>query len=224
MELIEKLLYAASDIWKKYNNHPFVKGMENGTLDIERFRYYIIQDYHYLFGYAKVFGIGAAKSESVETMHLFSDYIGTLTENEMDIHRGYMERLSIAEEELYTVKPAHENISYTSYMLRTAYEEGEAEILTSVLSCAYSYEVISENMLRNNPECINHEFYGEWIKNYSGQEYINANRRLIALLDRLTANYSEKQINHLCDIFRTCSQYELDFWEMSWNMKTTGIA
>jgi len=34
---------------------------------------------------------------------------------------------------------ALDNLSYTSYMLRVAYEEGEAEVLAAILSCAYSY-------------------------------------------------------------------------------------
>ena len=49
-------------------------------------------------------------------------------------------------------------------MLRVAYEEGEVEILTAILSCAYSYEVIAKNMIKNNPSCIDNAFYGEWIK------------------------------------------------------------
>ena len=37
-------------------------------------------------------------------------------------------------------------------MLRVAYEEGEAEILTAILSCAYSYELIAKKMVKNNPD------------------------------------------------------------------------
>ena len=82
----------------------------------------------------------------------------------MDIHRGYMGRLGITREELNATPAALDNLSYTSYMLRVAYEGGEAEILTAILSCAYSYEVIAKNIVANNPASAGHPLYGEWVR------------------------------------------------------------
>lgn len=53
-ETVDKLLAATEEIWKAYNEHPFVLGIQNGTLDKEKFRHYIIQDYLYLEDYAKL--------------------------------------------------------------------------------------------------------------------------------------------------------------------------
>ena len=33
MKLIDKMTAASADIWAEYNKHPFVKGIEDGTLD-----------------------------------------------------------------------------------------------------------------------------------------------------------------------------------------------
>lgn len=38
-------------------------------------------------------------------------------------------------------------------------------------------------------------------------------------LDRLTRDYTEKQLKHLEDIFINCSRYEMGFWDMAWEMK-----
>ena len=102
-------------------------------------------------------------------------------------------------------------------MLRVAYEEGEAEILAAILSCAYSYEFIAKNIVKNNPASIYDTFYGDWIRGYISAGYAEENIILLAELNRLTENYTEKQIQHLVDIFVACSRYELAFWEMSWN-------
>ena len=53
MKTAEILLDATAEIWEAYNKHPFVLGIQNGTLDREKFRYYIVQDYLYLEDYAK---------------------------------------------------------------------------------------------------------------------------------------------------------------------------
>ncbi len=218
MTTAERLLDATKEIWKSYYEHPFVKGIENGTLDKEKFRYYIVQDYLYLEEYAKVFGIGMAKAQSTETIKIFSEYISLLTGSEMNIHNGYMGKFAVTTEELESTSRALDNLSYTSYMLRVAYEEGEAEIFTAILSCAYSYELIVKNMIKNNPECLSHSFYGDWVKGYFSDEYSRGNIMLIETLNKLTENYTEKQLEHLTEIFAACSKYEYLFWELSWNL------
>ncbi len=95
MNTTERLLIATKEIWAAYNEHPFVLGIQDGTLDQNKFRYYIIQDYLYLEEYAKVFALGIAKARSPETMQLFSRYVTLLTEGEMDIHRGYMGKFAV---------------------------------------------------------------------------------------------------------------------------------
>lgn len=218
MKTTERLLSATKEIWAAYNEHPFVLGIQNGTLAQEKFRYYIIQDYLYLEEYAKVFALGIAKAKSPETIGLFSKYVALLTEGEMDIHRGYMGRFSVSREELEATPRALDNLSYTSYMLRTAYEEGEAEILAAILSCAYSYEVIARKIVERNPAALDHPFYGDWVSGYADPHYCEANILLLETTDRLTQHYTEGQIRHLTDIFVACSRYELAFWEMAWNM------
>ena len=163
-----------------------------------------------------MFALGIAKAKSPETIQLFSKYVTLLTEGEMDIHRGYMGRFSVSREELEATRRALDNLSYTSYMLRVAYEEGEAEILAAILSCAYSYEVIAKNIVANNPAPAGHPLYGEWVRGYASEEYAAKNAELLHTLDSLTEAYGEGQLQRLQEIFTVCSRYELAFWELAW--------
>ena len=215
MKTTERLLLAAKDIWQQYNQHPFVLGIQNGTLDKEKFRYYMIQDYLYLEDYAKTFAVGVAKAKSLRIANLFAKYIPVMN-GELNVHEGYLARLGVSQEEIDSTPRSLDNLSYTSYMLRVAYEECEAEILAAVLSCAYSYEVIAKKIVENNPASVNDEFYGDWIKGYISDSYAEENVILLEELNRLTENYTEQQVQHLIDIFVACSRYELAFWEMSW--------
>lgn len=215
MKTTDRLLAATKEIWESYNTHPFVMGIQNGTLDKEKFRYYIMQDFLYLKDYAKTFAVGVAKAKSVETANLFAKYIAVMN-GELDVHSGYMGKFQITQDEIDNMKPSLDNLSYTSYMLRVAYEEGEAEILTAILSCAYSYEAIAKKIVKNNPASINDEFYGDWISGYVSEGYADGNAILLDTLNILTEHYTEAQIMHLIDIFVACSRYELAFWQMSW--------
>ncbi|MBR0091117.1 MAG: thiaminase II [Lachnospiraceae bacterium] len=217
MTTVERMLDAAKEIWKAYNEHPFVLGIQNGTLDKDRFRYYIMQDYLYLEEYAKTFAVGVAKAKDLNIANLFAKYIPVMN-GELDVHHGYLARLGVTQEEIDAMPRSLDNLSYTSYMLRVAYEEGEAEILAAILSCAYSYEIIAKNIVKNNPDAVKDAFYGDWIKGYASEEYAKENLILLEEMNRLTAHYTEAQLRHLVDIFVACSRYELAFWEMSWTV------
>ena len=99
MTMTERLLEATKEIWDGYNETPFVKGIADGSLDHEKFKYYMIQDYLYLLDYTKVFSIGTAKAKNLDAMRLFAGYTHSILDGEMDIHRAYMTRLGIAKEE-----------------------------------------------------------------------------------------------------------------------------
>lgn len=216
MKTSERLLKASADIWAGYHTHPFVEGLKYGTLEIRKFRRYMIQDYWYLMDYTKVFGIGVAKSKSVETMNLFAKYIHAILGGEVNVHNGYMADLDISREELESTPIAQDNRSYTSYMLRVAYEGGEAEILAAILSCAYSYEVIAAKIVEEVPSAPNHPVYGRWVRGYITERYTGNNVILMEMLDRLTADYTEAQLQYLEEVFVACSRYEASFWDMAW--------
>jgi thiaminase (transcriptional activator TenA) len=52
----------AQAIWDRELKHPFVRGLGDGTLSIDRFRFYLAQDYVFLIEYCRVFALGAAKA------------------------------------------------------------------------------------------------------------------------------------------------------------------
>ena len=157
------------------------------------------------------------KSREPEVMRTFAAYVESILGGEMNVHRGYMKRLGITEEQAETVKPSLSNQSYTAYMRAVAAEEGPAEIMAAVLSCALSYEYIAKWIVANYPDAEKHEFYGEWVQSYASEGYAEENVRLTDLMERLTAGYSEQQLQHLTDIFVDCSRYEGMFWDMAWN-------
>ena len=39
MKLSERLFKTTEDLWKSYLEHPFVKGIADGSLDIDKFRF-----------------------------------------------------------------------------------------------------------------------------------------------------------------------------------------
>lgn len=214
----ERLYQAAEPVWKKCLEHPFVIGIGDGTLPVEKFRYFMLQDYLYLFDYARVFALGVVKARDPELMRTFSKNVDAVLNGEMNIHRAYMARLGITEEQVFSVKPALDNLSYTNYMLSVAHAGGTMEIVASILACSWSYAKIGQTLAKI-PGAAEHPFYGEWIQGYASEDYARTNQSLIDLMDELAAEASEEQIAYLTDVFVNCSRYELGFWDMSWECR-----
>ena len=216
--ICERLHDAVKDIWEKYYAHPFVRGIADGTLPVEKFRYYMLQDYLYLFDYARVFAVGVTKARDRALMQTFARHVSVILDGEMQVHRAYMERLGITGEQVDDVKPALDNVSYTNYMLSAAHAGGEAEIVAAILSCSWSYAEIGRRVAQK-PGAAEHEFFGEWVKSYSSQGYNDANDELMGLMESLAAGLDEERLRHITDIFVNCSRYELNFWDMAWEMR-----
>ena len=175
----------------------------------------MLEDYLYLFEYVKVFAIGLTKTKDFNLMKLFAESIDAILNHEMNIHKSYMKRIGISDEQVQNFKPSLTNTSYTSYMLSVAQAGDATDIVSSVLACSWSYAEIG-NYIASDENALNHEFYGEWIRGYSGKEYQDTNNMLIHLLDDITKDISEEKYEKLQEIFINCSLYEKKFWDMAW--------
>ena len=214
----EALHEAAAPVWAQCLAHPFVTGLGDGSLPVEKFQYFMLQDYLYLFDYARVFALGVVKARDPELMRSFAASVESILNGEMKIHRAYMERLGITEAQVFAVQPALDNLSYTHYMLSVANAGTPVEIVASILACSWSYAEIGQ-ALAKLPGALEHPFYGEWVRSYAGEEYADMNQGLIDLMNRLAEDVSDEQLERLKEIFVNCSRYELGFWDMAWEMR-----
>ena len=218
MRTTQRLYEAAHPIWEQCHDHPFVRGIGDGSLDLEKFRWVLLQDYLYLFDYARVFAYGVVKARDPGLMRTFSANVDAILGGEMKVHRAYMARLGITEEQVFSVQPALSNLSYTHYMLSCAAAGGPAEIIAAILSCSWSYAEIGTR-LAAIPGAADHPFYGEWIRSYAGEDYQKTNDALVELMDTLAESCTEAEYQRLEEIFINCSRYELGFWEMAWTLE-----
>src|SRR5260370_6599687 len=73
----------AQAIWDRELKHPFVRGLGDGTLPIDRFRFYLAQDYVFLIEYCRVFALGAAKARDLQTIGVFARLLDVTLNTDM---------------------------------------------------------------------------------------------------------------------------------------------
>ena len=104
MTVTQRLYEAARPVWEACHSHPFVRGIGDGTLELEKFRHFLLQDYLYLFDYARVFAYGVVKAREPDLMRTFAANVDAILGGEMKVHRAYMARLGITEEQVFAVQ------------------------------------------------------------------------------------------------------------------------
>jgi thiaminase/transcriptional activator TenA len=204
-----------AEICRREIEHPFVRGLGDGTLSADQFSFYLKQDYLFLIEYSRVFALASAKARDLTTMNFFADLLSSTLKVEMQLHRDYCQRLGINSSVLEGARPAPITYGYTSHLLSVAFGGSITEIVAAVLPCQLGYAEIAAELARTKQDGIN-PFYAEWIAMYTSHEFVEGAERLARLLDELALGLPMRETAELETIFLTSSRYEYLFWEMSW--------
>ena len=89
MRFSEQLRAAGDPIWSAQHEHPFVCGIGDGSLEPEKFRHYIRQDYLFLLEYARLLALGCARAPEAGAMRRFAQLTEGVLTRELELHRSY---------------------------------------------------------------------------------------------------------------------------------------
>lgn len=208
---------AAHAIWEANYAHPFVQGIGSGTLPLERYRYYLAQDYVYLIDFSRFFALAAAKAPDLLPMERFAKLLDETLHFEMELHRSLCAEFGITREELLRTRPSPTCLGYTSYLLRVAYEGEAVSLLAALLPCSWGYGEIGLRLKAKGEPPVAH--YAKWIATYASEEYQRIVDWLRALFDEAAGDCGGAERARLHEIFETSSRWEYLFWEMAWAME-----
>lgn len=210
----DELRQYISPIWEADLKHPFVRGIADGNLPKEKFKFYLIQDYLFLLDYSRVFAYGVIKAYDEATMALFSQLLNETLNTEMDLHRGYCEKFGITPAEMEAAPMAPTTHAYTRHLLHVAQIGTLADVIAGVLPCQWGYAEIGTTLAEQggSPEPL----YQEWIEMYASPEFLALGEWLRNLLNEITTESSPTEKERLQQNFLISSRYEYLFWEMAW--------
>jgi thiaminase/transcriptional activator TenA len=213
----ERLRRLAVEIWEAQHQHPFVCGIGDGTLGLERFKFWLRQDYVFLIEYARVLALAAARSPDLKTMNRFATLLKETVETEMNLHREYAGEFDVSPEDLEREAPAPTTRAYSDFLLRVATTGDFAELAAALLPCMWAYSEIGQRLAgQSRPDDGR---YAKWIAMYSSREFAELAEWCRALVDTLAAGQPERDLLRLEEAFLNSSRYEWQFWEMAWTME-----
>ena len=209
-----ELRRAADRVWEAQHAHPFVRGIGDGSLDVEKFAYFIRQDYLFLIDYARLLALGAARAPDLATMRRLAELAQAVLGEEMDLHRSYATEFGIGSADLEAEPIAPTTRGYTDFLVRTAAQGDFAELAAALLPCMWGYAEVGQRLAeRGKPD---EPRYARWIDMYASADFAELAGWCRGLVDRLGALASPAVRAAMTEAFVTSSRYELAFWQAAW--------
>jgi thiaminase/transcriptional activator TenA len=213
----QELWRSIEPIYGRILDHPFIRGLTDGSLDRDAFRFYVVQDALYLVEYARALAVAAARAPDREGILLFAQNAAGAIEVERALHEEFFRDFRLSEEAVRATPPAPTNLAYTSYLLAVAYGGSFSEGLGALLPCFWIYREVGRSLLeRGSPDPL----YRRWIDTYGGEEYGAIVEEVIRLTDRIAPGLSEVERTRMRDHFVQTSRYEWMFWDMGFRQES----
>jgi thiaminase/transcriptional activator TenA len=208
-------------LWRSLHEHPFIVGLCEGSLPLDRFRFFLEQDNLYLEEYARCLATGAAKSRSERELRYFAEALSKVLDAELPNNRALLERVIDlgAEDRGGSVAKAPANVAYTSFLHTVAMRGGALEILASLLPCVWSYVDIAVS--HEAAIDVAHPVYRDWIGYFALPESVGVVADMRRDFDAMVGNGAmpDERRAELAQIFTTSLRMEWAFWEMAYTLE-----
>lgn len=212
MGFSDELWDAGAGIYDRVRTHPFLTGLSDGTLPHAAFRHFVVQDAHYLRGYARALAVLAARAPAEADTVMFSQHAAGAIAAEQDMHAELAGALGAGGD----VPVAPTTTAYTSYLLATCHGGSFAEGLGAVLPCYWIYARVGEALLEgSSPDPL----YARWIAMYGGEEFQAVVDAVLALTDRVGPTLGDVERGRVREHYVTTCRYEWMFWDAAWRQE-----
>jgi thiaminase/transcriptional activator TenA len=204
-------------VWEALHDHPFIRGLADGSLPPDRFRFFIEQNLQYLPEYGRTMAIAVSKAADLTTMRLFADDLAGVLDVEIPENHELLRRtLELGARDLGgTEGLAPANVAYTGFLISTAAQGDPVEIMAAVLPCTWSYGAIAARLVSAGL-VHRHPVYTEWIRFYTVPPYTDAVERMKADFERMAAGAGKEKLDRLSELFTASVRLERSFWDMAY--------
>ena len=194
--------------------HPFVTGLTDGSLSHEAFRYFVIQDSHYLRAYSRALALVAGRAVDEADVQMFARHAADAIAVERELHAGLLDELGIDAGAIEAAGAGPTTTAYTSYLIAAAATGTYAEGVAAVLPCYWIYRDVGRELgTASSPDPI----YKRWIETYASEEFDAVVEAVLAVTDRLGDAVGPGERERCRQHFATTCRYEWMFWDAAYH-------
>jgi thiaminase/transcriptional activator TenA len=211
MAFTQELWKSIEPIYAAILRHPFVRGLTDGSLPRESFKFYAVQDALYLREFARALSLAAARAPQDEWIIMFNEHAAGALKVERSLHESFFQDFGLTREAVASTPPAPTNLAYTSYLLAVAYGSPFHEALAALLPCYWIYWEVGKELERAGSA---DPLYKRWIGTYASEEFGSVVRAVLSATDQVGAALRPPEREAMKAHFVATSRYEWMFWDM----------
>lgn len=210
MKWSEQAWEKVTGIFEKITLMPFNQELMKGTLEVEKFTFYIGQDALYLGAFSRALALIAARSSNNVTALQFIRFAEGAVVVEKALHENYFKTYGVPA----TTSASPSCQLYTQFLLTKAALDQVEVAMAAVLPCFWIYKEVGDYVFANQNKKNNP--YHEWINTYSGEEFSEVVRKAISICDEAAMTCTKQQQQVMTDAFIMASKLEWMFWDSAW--------
>lgn len=222
LSLFETLKDRCHTEWEDYTRHEFVEQLGDGTLPIEAFQDYLVQDFHFLVQFARANALAAFKSRTLADVTAAHQSMGAILA-ETELHLRLTQRWGVPRVELEAAAEKQATVAYTRYVLDSGMAGDLLDLHVALAPCTIGYAEIGHRLQPridqqggSGRDGAEQHPYAEWINEYAGDEFTAASRAATDQLDALSSGgLTDRRLDELTTVFRTATRLEIDFWQQA---------
>ncbi|WP_209403407.1 thiaminase II [Pseudozobellia sp. WGM2] len=200
-------------IYQKIIEMPFITELTNGTLPLEKFQFYMLQDAHYLDQFGRALAIIGARTQSLEDSLAYIKFAEGAIVVEKALHESYFESYQLSEKG--SIQPTCHH--YGNFLKSTAALQPVEVAIAAVLPCFWIYKKVGDHIYQNQKAIENP--YQKWIETYAGEEFGIITQRAIDISNRISLGCTPIQQQAMTEAFVTASRLEYEFWNSAYVLK-----
>ncbi|ODQ65440.1 hypothetical protein NADFUDRAFT_52032 [Nadsonia fulvescens var. elongata DSM 6958] len=204
--------------WEKYTKgHEFVIQLATGKLPLKNYRYFLVQDYHYLIHYARAHGLAAFKAPGDLEATAASAQIIMHIKHEMTLHLKHCKEMGLSVDQILAEPESLACVAYTRYILEVGAAQDWLALQMALSPCLIGYyeaaRYVKDSSFYVADKTLN--MYADWVETYVADDFVDAVNIGKELLEKHIWDVSPQRVEELVDIFAMGTSMEVNFWTNS---------
>lgn len=203
----------ATPIYDRITEMPFINGLIEGSLDKEKFKFYIAQDSNYLEHFGRALAMISARAHRKEHTLQFIRFAEGAIVVESALHANYFKQLGIEDKPVLSPACHH----YKHFLTSTAATAQVEVAMAAVLPCFWIYKEVGDFIVKHQNK--NNNPYQDWINTYAGEEFALLVKTAITICDEAAATCTPEQQKAMTEAFIASCRLEWLFWDSAWRLE-----
>ena len=204
MSLSQELWEGSAEIAESCLQHPFVRGLADGTLPPQRYAKFIAQDAFFLDVFARGYAAGVFRAPDHDGRRVWHELQNGVFE-ELKLHAAASAELGI---DLARVTPLQATRAYTDFLLANALSGTLGELVAAMAPCMRLYCHLGSRLAAEGHPAHR---YTTWIETYASPEFADLVARIEGLMDRYGQGTEQER-----DRYQQAMRLEYGFFSESW--------